>query len=342
MSDFEGRVTEMLRSEAGAAPDALGLADAARSRARARRRTRVAVVSLTAAAAVVVPLAVVALSGGGDEDGRDEPPVADDPVTSATPFPDGRWETWHGVSVRVPGDWEYGSQSTWCANGGSVETFRVDRPGGPLEAIACTPASSYGVAFQEIEMDDDEPFDWPVVTQTGEAWPPGTLVGAHGEDGVLVTVAGPDRELVEDVLSTVSVYGPVDPNGCSATDDGGPGMAGAGEVPVCRYDEQGRLVQSEKLTGEDAAEATDAVRAAEVATGGRACKNGPTEYVVMGVEGERVEVQYAGNSACVDRGVFVEGVRHHLTIKVIRWALSPGWSGSVDGGVPLPAQLRPR
>ena len=44
MSDFEGRVTEMLRAEADGAPDALGLAGAARTRARAKRRTRLGAV----------------------------------------------------------------------------------------------------------------------------------------------------------------------------------------------------------------------------------------------------------------------------------------------------------
>lgn len=346
MSDFEARVAEVLRSESAAAPDAIGLADAARSRARTRRRTRAAAVGVIAIAVLALPVGVVALTG--DDDGVG--PAADraTPTTEATPtspkpFPDGRWETWHGVTVRVPGDWAYGSQSTWCAGGGSAETFVVDRPGGPVEAIACSPASSYGVTFQDIEMADDAPFDWPVVTQTGEAWPAGTLVGAHGENGVLVTVAGPDRDLVADVLSTVSVYGPVDPHGCSATDDGGPGMAGAGEVPVCRYDADGRLVQSEKLTGAEAEAATAAVTSAPDGGVANRCLNAATdEFVVMGIEGDRVEVRYGGNVLCGDRGLFVEGVRHDLTAGLLYWALSPGWSGSVGPDAPLPPKLRGR
>jgi hypothetical protein len=198
------------------------------------------------------------------------------------------------------------------------------------------------VSFQEIDMKEtDDPFDWPVDLQAdGEAWPPGTYVGAHGAAGVLVTVAGPDRDLVSQVLATVSTFGPVDPNGCSATDDGGPGTAGAGEVPVCRYDEAGRLVQSEKLTGDDAEAAAAAVAAAPESTGWDDCRNDPTEYVVMGVEGERVEVQYAGLPTCGDRGTRVKGLRHDLTADVLFWALSPGWTGSVDGAVPLPDPLR--
>ncbi|GAB3250302.1 hypothetical protein [Nocardioides dilutus] len=340
MSDFESRVAEVLRSESAAAPDAIGLADAARGRARARRRTRLGAVGVLASVLVVAAVSADAVDFSDDP----EPPVpvTDDPTaTSPKPFPDGRWETWRGITVRVPGDWGYGDLATWCADGGSETEFRVSRPGGVVPAIACTPGSSYGLTFQEIDMaDTDEPFDWPVVAQTGDAWPPGTFVGAHGEDGVLVTVAGPDRDEVVAVLSTVGYFDPVDPNGCSVTDDGGPGTAGKGEVPVCRYDEQGRLLQTEKLTGGDAEAAVAAVRASPQDDDGRTCQNGPTEYVVMGVEGDRVEVQYAGNSVCVDRGVFVEGIRHEMTADVLYWALSPGWTGAVDAGVPLPDPLR--
>ena len=340
MSDLETRLTEVLRAEAEAAPDALGLADAARCRARARRRTTIGAAGALALAALVVPVAIVALGGDGESD---KAPVAEN-TDAADPevVQDGRWETWHGVTVQVPEDWEYGDQSAWCAGGGSVETFRITRPGGVVPAIGCTPAFSFGLSFQEVGMGEtEEPFDWPVVTQTGDTWPPGTFVGGHGENGVLVTVAGPDHDTVADVLATVrAVTENVDPHGCSVTDDGGPGMAMDGDVPVCRYDEQGDLVQSERLSGADAAAAVEAVRAAKLTTGGRTCQNGPTEYVVMGVEGDRVEVQYAGNSICVDRGVFIEGLRHEMTADVLYWALSPGWSGSVDGDVPLPDELR--
>jgi len=178
------------------------------------------------------------------------------------------------------------------------------------------------------------------VQQNGDAWPPDTYVGAHAADGVLVTVAGPDRQQLVDVLATVATVDPVDGNGCSVEDDFGPGMAGAGEVPVCRYDTERRLVQSELLTGDDAAAAVAAVRAAPQSRGWNDCKNGVDEYVVMGVDGVRVEVQYAGNVTCGDRGIRVGGVRHDLSEDVLYWALSPGWSGSVGQGVPLPEQLR--
>jgi hypothetical protein len=44
---------------------------------------------------------------------------------------------------------------------------------------------------------------------------------------------------------------------------------------------------------------------------------------------------------CADRGVFIDArERRELTEEVMYWALSPGWSGGVDAGVPLPAALR--
>ena len=330
MSDFEGRVTEVLRSQSEAAPDAFGLADAARSRARARRRTRAAVVGAAAIIAVAVPIGVVAL-GGGDEPGRPGPSADNSDAADLPPI--GRWESWHGVTVEVPAAWQYGDQATWCANGGSAETFRITRPGGFSAAIACTPSSSYGLAFQEI--DQREPFDWPVVTQTGDAWPEGTFVGAHGENGVLVTVAGPDREQLLDVLATVRTLDDgVDPNGCGTTPAVGPTPPRAG-MSVCRYDAERRLVQSEALVGADAsaaAAALDHARAGELD-----CDPADSlgETILMQDTDRDVVIQL--NAACTA----VEGLTgiRIADADVLFWALSPGWTGDATG-LPLPDQLR--
>jgi hypothetical protein len=40
--------------------------------------------------------------------------------------------------------------------------------------------------------------------------------------------------------------------------------------------------------------------------------------------------------------VTVDGQVRELTSEVVYWALSPGWSGSVPGEVPLPSELRKR
>ena len=341
MSDLESRLTEALRAGSEPAPDAVGLADAARSRARARRRTQMASVGAVAVAALAIPLAVVAL--GGDSD-RGKAPVADNTTGSdLEPVETGRWESWHGVTVLVPEDWEHGDQSAWCADGGSAETFRVTRPGGVVPSIACTPGFSYGLSFQEI--DDREPFAWPVVRQTGEAWPPHTYVGARGMEGVLVTVAGPDPEEAFAVLETVRpIADNVDPNGCSVNDDPTV-LGGEDSMSVCRYDGSG-LVQSERLVGDDVDAALDALDAAPETTYAPSCPSPVgepeevTEYVLMLHDGTRYEVVWQGEQ-CGDQGVFVDArERRAITADVLYWALSPGWSGAVDGNVPMPPELR--
>jgi hypothetical protein len=335
MSDLEARLTEALHAETEGAPDAHGLADAARARARTRRRTTLAGVGAAAVAAVVVPVAVVAL--GGSDGGKE--PVADDPTASdVEPADNGRWESWHGVTVQVPDEWEYGDQAAWCADGGSVETFRVTRPGGVSESIACTPASSYGLSFSEVEMDDsDEPFEWPVVAQTNNAWPAGTYVGARGTDGVVVMVAGPDRDDVIAVLDTVRpVADGVDPNGCS------PDIASvhvpATGLAVCRYDSAGRLEQSELLAGTDAEEAATALTSAPGYADLLGCEEGHGPVVTMTSQDLSAVVELSGNCPAVT-GPGTEGA---ATADVLYWALSPGWTGAVDENVPLPPELRRR
>ncbi|MBJ7359105.1 hypothetical protein [Nocardioides sp.] len=326
MSDFETRVAEALRSESAEAPDALGLADAARGRARTRRRTRVAAVGLTAAAALAVPVAVVAL--GGDR-GPDRTPVADKTTTSEPePVRIGRWESWHGVSVFVPEDWEYGDQATWCADGGSAETFRVTRPGGAVPMIACTPQSSYGLSFQEIEMDGtDQPFDWPVVTQTGDAWPPDTYVGAHGVNGVLVTVAGPDREELLEVLETVEPYEGSDPNGCSArVGEDGVRVVYDDSMAVCRYDASGQLEQSEALRGDDASSAAEALD--DTVDGDLDCQPSDAPPVTIEMFDAEHDVSIELDGACTVVEGWPDGI---VTPDVLWWALSPGFTGDTTG-----------
>jgi hypothetical protein len=335
MSDFEGRVAEVLRSEAESAPDALGLADAARGRARARRRTRITAAGLTAVLALAVPVAIVALTSG--DDGPGEPPVADDPLTSTEPFPGGRWESWHGVTVRVPADWQYGDLATWCADGGSEKEFRVGRPGGFVSAIACTPGSSYGVTFQDIETTEtDEPFGWPVALQTGDAWPPGTFVGARGEEGVLVTVAGPDRDEVAAVLATVQAFSDTDPNGCNPRvgDDGLRVVYGERTMAVCRYDTSGLLEQSELLTGSDAVDAAAALD--DTVDGDLDCQpaDGPGATIEMFDMEHDVSIELDG--ACTVVEGWPDGI---ATPDVMWWALSPGWTGDATG-LPIGSVLR--
>lgn len=337
-ADLEDRLTAALREGSQDAPDAFGLASAARGRARQRRRARVAGVAAAVALAVVVPLGVVTWAGSGD-DGTDDPQVAD-PAPDRPSLEEGfRWESWHGVTVQVPDSWDYGSLSDWCADGGKVGTPRVQRPGTVANSIACTPGSTYGLTFQEIDNNDD--FEWPVVTQTGDGWPDPNFVGGRGIGGVLVMVATPDAELAHRVLDSmrrISATG--DPNGCPARLTPGEATPPEGGLSVCRYDETWALDQSEVLFGQDAGEAVQALQAAPSPFGCADTSQGSQPHQVIVMEGPGVTARVDLVAGCPR--VEVDGDVRELTPDVVYWALSPGWTGSVDGDVPLPEELRQR
>ena len=258
-----------------------------------------------------------------------------DSASELAPVDVGRWESWHGVKVLVPEAWQYGNQSMWCTNGGSADQFLISRPGGMSEMIACSPQSSYGVMFQTVDTKDTaEPFDWPVVEQNGDAWPAHTFVGAHGVDGVLVTVAGPDRDKVARVLETVGSFGDTDPNGCSSSVDGGISLARQGAMSVCRYDTTGALEQSELLLDGDAADAAAALDG--MRQGDLDCQpaDGPGQVVKMFDGARDVTIELDG--ACTVAVGTPSGI---VGPDVLWWALSPGWTGDATG-LPLGSVLR--
>ena len=350
MSDCERRLTQALDDGAQHAPSARSLAESARSRARERRRTRVATGAALVALAIAVPSAAIALRGDHGRDSArtsDQGTAAVDPTPSqgtatdtGSPWPTGggyRWESWHGVSVRVPKTWGYGDLGSWCAGGGSLDTPLVSRPGGATEAIGCTPASGYGLSFQAIDNHDD--FEWPVVHQDGGGWPEQNEVGGRGIGGVLVMVATPDGDQARFILSTMRAIGPEgDANGCQARYTPDSSNPPEGALSVCRYDESGALEQSEALFAENAGKAVQALQAAPDPTGCPDNSQGSQPHQI-------VILQSAGISARVDLvdgcpRVTVDGRLRELTPDVLYWALSPGWSGSVPAGVSLPSELR--
>ena len=329
MSDLEQRLTEALTEGAQGAPNVSGLSSAARSRARSRRRTRFAGAAAAVALAVGVPTAIVATQGS-DSDGPSR--VAND--TKADPgVPDGyRVESWHDVSIEVPDTWGYGSHDSWCAGGGSLDTPRVSRPGEVSEMIACSPATGYGITFQEIDNGDD--FQWPVVQQPGnESYPPGAYVGGRGIGGVLVMVTAATKEAGLDVLATMRKIGPEgDANGCPV-DVGTDPIARKDTMTVCRYDAAGLLEQSELLIGAD-------LKAAELALWAAPDIN---SKICDGDPGQTVRLASVAEYAVIDVScgtLMVHGEARELTKDVVYWALSPGWTGSVPDGVSLPSELR--
>ena len=333
MSDFEDRLTRALRSAGDEAPDATGLATAARWRARVRRRRT----ALTSAAVVVAVMGVVggvALLGNGD----DAPsPVATDPPSSpAAPTDSGRVETWHDVSVTVPSTWGHGSMSTWCIQGSEPGTPVVERPGGAVEDIACTPATGYGVRFFEATGQHLEAFDPGTVNESvGEEFPAGSWQGwdQAGSNGVLVVA--PTQDEAERVLGSFERFSDSDANGCTPHPVDPRPVAAAGTLLLCRYAVDDWLEQSELLTGQDAEDAQAALEAAP-AKGDRMCTMALTGPVVMTYSAEtqgRVTLD-----AC--HGFVWAGEEHDLTSDVLYWMLTPGWTGGVEGDVPMPDRLR--
>lgn len=333
MTDLEQRLADALAHGAEDAPAAVGLAGAARARARSRRRTKVGVVGAAVALCIAVPTAVVAVRGSSDSDRPGPSKVATD-GSSDRAVPDGyRVESWHSATILVPDSWGWGNLASYCADGGSL-TPRVQRPGGVAPAIGCTPPSSYGISFQAIDNDDD--FEWPVVTQDPKSgYPPGAYVGGRGIGGVLVMVTAPTQAEGLDVLATMRAIGPEgDPNGCPVEAGSDP-VVPKGDLSICRYDQVGLLEQSELLTGEDPAAAEAALGAAPE-DGASACSGGKyTGSIRMTSAAEDVNIDLG----CGVMEVVTGGTRQ-LTPEVLYWALSPGWSGSVPEGVSLPSELR--
>lgn len=333
MSDFETRLGAALAHGADGAPPAFGLAAGARTRARRRRRTRLGAAGVVAAVAVAVPAAVLAQPG---PDPTEPGPAAVDPLPRDDAAPNGyHWESWHTVSVLVPNTWEHGSLSDWCAGGGGL-TPRIQRPGGLSSTILCEPSQTYGISFQEIDNQDD--FEWPVVHQDSEGWPPENVSGGRGIGGVLVTVTTREETVATAVLDSMRpIDAGGDPNGCQARLLPGESDPPEGALSVCRYDDTGALEQSEPLTGEDAGAA---VRALQAAPAAGACADSSAGSRPHGV----VTLEAAGVTARVDLvpecpRVTVDGDVRDLTSDVLLWALSPGWTGDATG-LPLPGELR--
>ena len=149
MTDFEDRLTGALRSAGDDAPDATGLAPAARRRAGVRRR-RTALTSAAAVVAVVGVVGGVALLGDGDDEPRRS---TDDPTPSSTP----RRRRPHDGAGRVLArrlrsrcrrPWGHGSLSTWCIQAVASPARRSSSArAASVEDIVCTPEQGYGVRF---------------------------------------------------------------------------------------------------------------------------------------------------------------------------------------------------
>jgi hypothetical protein len=335
MTDFEDRLADALRAAGDDAPDAAGLSPAARRRARVRRR-RTALSSVAAVVAVAGVVGGAALLGSRDG-GSSGTPVADASSPTLPAAPAGRVESWRDLSVTVPADWGHGVLDDWCSNGGELSRHVVERPGAS-DNILCEPVNGYGVRFFDASLFDPaygpgEPYQ----LDGRSVYPEGAWIGyqrdASGNNGVLVVT--PDRETIQAVLDSFVRIKAADANGCSAhAGDTGPAVA-EGSVRLCRYGIDDWLEQSEVLSGQDATDALTAVEAAP-AKGDRMC--------TMALTGPRIRVTTAAAEGWVTLDAchgfaWVDG-EHDLTADVLYWVLSPGWTGGVEGDVPMPDKFR--
>jgi hypothetical protein len=131
-----------------------------------------------------------------------------------------------------------------------------------------------------------------------------------------------------------------DPNGCTTSRaEAPPTEVPDGVMRICRYDEQGLLEQSETVTGPQVDQAAAALEAAPAIDPKAFCPGDAERNVPV------VRLHTADIHASVDLGgdcarIHGLGPDRQLTSNVLYWALSPGWSGSVPGNVPLPEELR--
>lgn len=331
-----------------------GLADGARSRLRSRRRTTLSV----AAAAVAVAAVPAVLSVVGPS--RDAAPSQEGPTASESPSPDTtqgpdpaprgqRVESWRNLTVTVPDEWGYGGGTDWCAGGDQGDVPEVVRTDGAVRTIGCTPQNGYGVYFGDgsaisfvYESGHVWQYGWESPDQI-HVYPEDAWMGFFQYGDHYLMVVTPDEETTRAVLASARVVRGHDPNGC-AVRDGTDVAAGDGDRwSVCRYTGDGWLAQSELLTADESQAFATAVQAAPpfAVVGECPSRSESPGRVRAGTGGDLGSVSIVFEDTCFQRrGVFFSGTSAALTQEVLYWALSPGWSGAVDGSVPLPDQLR--
>ena len=263
--------------------------------------------------------------------------------------PGTRVESWRNLTVAVPADWGYGGGSDWCADEGSGNPPEVSRPEGAVRDILCAPQLSYGLHFIDgsaiswaRDSGDVWQYGWDTPEQVKmypeDAWLGHFRVGDHA-----LMVVTRDEAAARAVVDSAREVRGSDPNGC-APRDGADVAAGDGDRwSVCRYSGDGWLVQSELLTADQSGQLLAAVQDAPLRTTDVPCATDPERVgrVVVGDGSDLGSVALVFESFCPgENGVFMSGTVRELTADVLHWALSPGWSGGVDGSVPLPDEFR--
>lgn len=320
---------------------------------RHRRNRNLGIVSL-AAAGVALTFTLTQIGGGeqapvpADHTATHPAPATQEPDTP--PLPEGwRWESFGGVQVGVPGDWDWGSPSQriyqWCLNNDDVLERPIVGRAGISTSAGC-----------DVDGPSTPPKD-SLVENTGEVvmlgWSevPDVAPVELGDrttvqlDGVQVVVQAeqPLRDQIVETVHTVET----DANGCQGTHPistdstwrpTGPALddpAGVTAVSICRYELRdswpsipeelaGSLKSSSRLTGQAAQTALDTIARAPHGGGPNSPENCAPDFrygdeaIVLEVTSESGESQVVARYSGCDHHGFDDGhVIRALTVEAI-------------------------
>ena len=204
--------------------------------------------------------------------------------------------------------------------------------------VSCTRCHSYDAA-RGVPLNKVGRFTLPGNTFSREAW--GGLWDNHGAP---VLVVAPDGATARQMFRSLGRITIADANGCPAQATASAKLTEThpGQASVCRYSADGWLEQSELLSKADTVEAEMAIVAAPISNKRCFVRNDPAQVVLLRFGGADLgAVKVVWDSPCkAARGVFASGYVRQLTSDVLYWALSPGWSGEIPDGVPMPSTMR--
>lgn len=346
MTDFEEQLSDAFAAAANDAPGAQGLEAAARDRARRHRRRTSA--TLFGGAAVVLAIgSVTALAYRLGDAGNTTMPD----VSHTTEVPGELWEIpkgWRAESYgdlefAVPPTWKYGTIDQWCASAPEPDPGpMVDRPGVQHDVFCM--AGGYGALLWRSDNPRGD-------SNHAYAEDAGIAEATIGE--TTLRVIAPTRKLADQVAATARPIGKVDSNGCPATvkitelgdftsDFAGDATPGGDEqLSVCRYarSQDGSaypvpayLAQSERLSAKDSASLFTALEEAppgsdpDSHTMDCASRVGDQAVLLRTISKSLAWVHYDG---CAGNGIDLGESTRVLTPEVLRWSLSPGWSGGI-------------
>lgn len=341
--DMTAALARTLRHHATEAPSTAGLTEKVMALASRRRRRRInASIAAIVVLAVGIPVTIVATTEGGGG----TPPA----VHQADPT--WRWESYRGVQVQVPANWEYGVPgSAWCAalpegETRPVRSGAVERPGYTF-AILC--GSEYPpvnqrenwLTFNSRNQVGERRFDDNWVEETRQV------------NGIFVTIFTNDNALRTAILGSAQPIVGADRHGCpsdhpivadpdgyrpDSARGGLPPASAVESISVCRYvspsgrnpnpiwsapDSASPLLSSSRIAGEGAIELVDAILSAPEGEGPDVENADPgsdgSEIVVLRVDtvdgAREVVVRYSGESG----NGFDDGMtKRELTADAIR------------------------